>query len=352
MEALSNFFAETNWFLVFFFAILCYSVTLIRVVNERERGIIIFLGKIIKKVESGPCIVPPLGRLTKVTKNAIKVDFGTLNPEDIEKINRADPSISWYIMEESVRINWGDLESTNLSEKEKGIYLNDPFSKRLTTDPHLYFIFKVHDLQKLVEVAGGMDEAIERIKDTCISALQDMAGKTFVAKAIKEIDSISDKIKKEVEWLVGDPNAEPKPGKKDNDSWGVDVKEVRIKDLGTSHAVNIAISERSSEIAKADGRKKAKILDTDGEVYHTRGNASADRFRDEQLSIGQAALIKKRAKAASEKNGELIVKTDALVEAVKNGNVTILPLDNSLLTSAFALKDIFSGKDKIGRKIK
>jgi regulator of protease activity HflC (stomatin/prohibitin superfamily) len=340
---------QINWWIVVLFIAICYIATILKIVSEKEMGIRILWGYIFPKpLKSGLHLIPWPMRITKVTKNAIKVDFGTLDVADTERANQANASQSWFIMQEPIRINWGDIQSSdNLSAEDRKQYENDPLAKRLTTDPHIYFIFKVLDLKNLVEVAGGLNEAMDRIKDTCITSLQEEAGKTFVAKAIKEIDSLSNKILKEVEWLVGDPDATERPGKTRNDSWGVDIKEVRVKDLGTSHAINIAISSRSAKVAEAAGDATATVLTADGDAYATKKNASANKFKSREEGKGVASAIQARAKAASEPGGDLVIKCDTLKEGLAHGKATILPLDLSILSAATSIK---VAVDAVGKK--
>lgn len=347
-----------NWWIVAIVAIICFAIASIKTVSEREMALWIILGYILMPFKSGPHFVPWPSRLEKAPKTSIKVDFGTLDKEEVERINMANASQSWYVFAEPMRINWGDIESSGLSEIEMKQYENDPLAKRLTTDPHLYFIFKVHDLRKLVEVAGGLNEAMDRIRDTCFTALQEEAGKTFLAKAVKEIDQLSEKILREVEWLVGDPDATSRAGRKPNESWGVDVKEVRIKALGTSHAVNTAVSSRSAKAAEAAGDAIATTLRAGAEEVRLtkegKGRAAAKTVEAEAEQVrltkegeGRAAAITARAKAVSEEGGELVVKLDALETGLEHGKTVILPADLSILTAATSVKAVL---DELGKK--
>lgn len=344
-----NLFANVNWWIVAVAVVICYIVSSIKIVSEQERAVLVFMGRILKAVESGPHIVLwPLFWLRRAPKNAIKVDFGTLDDQnDISRAAQSDTSISWFVLRGPVRISWGDLDSSGLPDNERKQYVNDPYAKRLTTDPHLYFIFRVHDVCSLVEEAGGLEEAMDRIRDTCVTALSEEAGKTFVAKAIKEIDSLSDKIRDEVEWLVGDPNAKTRPGKNPNRSWGVDVLEVRIKDIGTSHAVNTAVSERSATVAKAAGEAMATELKANAEEIRLTKVGKGEAAAIEAKGAATAGAITARAEAVSSPGGQLIAQLDALKEGIEKGNVTILPADLTLLTTATSLK---AAIDALGKK--
>ena len=351
-----------GWLIIATTIVICYVVSSIKTISEHEQGYVIFLGKIKRPLESGPHLVFWPSRIRRAPKNAIKVDFGTLDQSgDLERANKSETSDTWYVMKEPIRINWGDITSstsTDLTEIERKKYENDPMAKRLTTDPHLYFIFKVIDLKSLIEEAEDLGPAMERIKDTCITVLQEEAGKTFLAKAIKEVGLLSEKIRKEVEWLVGDPGAPKRRGKR-NPSWGVDILEVRIKDLGTSHAVNKAISARSAKVAEAAGDATATVLKSASEkiklTQEGEGRAAAIKAEGigkasaiEAEGAATASAIAARAEAVSKPGGELIARLDALQTGLKHGKTVILPADLSLLTTATSVKAVLDtiGKEK------
>ncbi len=360
-------------FVVLFVAAICIVVANVKVVSEKEIGLRTFLGRILGVLKSGPYLqFWPIVKIKTAPKTAIKVDFGTLDRSEIERANRASSSDSWYVFQEPIRINWGDITSTDgITDEEKKQYENDPLAKRLTTDPHLYYIFQISDFVKLTEVAGGLTEAMDRIKDTCITAMQERAGKTFLAKAIKEVDTLSEKILDEVEWLVGDPNAKPREEQTPNESWGVDVKEVRVTSLGTSHAVNIAVSARASKIAEAAGDATATVLRAGAEKVKLTeeglGRAAAETAEAESEMIrltkeglgkaaamtaegkAVAAAIAARAKAVSTPGGDIVAKLDALGKVAEGGNTIILPADLDILTAATSVKtvlDAVGGKEK------
>jgi regulator of protease activity HflC (stomatin/prohibitin superfamily) len=322
-------------------AVVCYFASSINVVSEKERALLIFWGRILKTLESGPHFVLwPFQRITRITKNAIKVDFGTLDDEDATRLSESDASQSWFVMKEPIRINWGDISSyVGLSDEERKQYENDPFAKRLTTDPHIYFVFRVCNLKNLIEEAGGLTEARDRIKDTCVTALSEEAGKTFVAKAIREVNTLSNKLRAKVEILVGAPGLTPPSP---NRSWGVDVLEVRIKDLGTPHRTNEAVADRSATVARAAGEASATLLRAASEkvrlTQEGEGRAAAAKIEGKAA----ASAIQARAKAMSKPGGEVIAKLDAL-KGLAGSKTIILPADLTLLTTATSIKTVLDG---------
>jgi len=330
----------------------------IKVIREQELALLVFFGVILKQWKSGPhYALAPFFYIRRETKNSIQVDFGTLDEKKIQEIQRAQrakSSQSWYVMTEPVRINWGDMRSLGLSEEEMEIYANDPYANTLTTDPHFYFRIRIVDLQKLVEEIGGLEEAIERIRVTCIRALSEQAGKTFVAKARNELDELSRIILARVEDLVGDPNPDDekrkKPGQRPNlrKSWGIDVEAAAIQDIGAPHAANTALAARAAAIAEADGEaiatertatatEKKLVREAAGRAEAVILEAGAEQQRLTKEGRGRAMALKAEAAATQKPGGELVLKTGAIKAVMtpdSKGKLVVVPAASGDLMGA------------------
>ena len=361
------------WIPALVFSVL-HWLTSFTIINEQEKGCLIFFGEIIRRLESGLHFTPLPFRVRLVTKNSIQVDFGTLDDESrIELANEAESSDTRFVFREPVRINFGDVKTSKLSDEEKKIFANDPEAKTLITDPHLYFRMKVSDLPQLILTCGSVEEAIDRIKDTCITALSEEAGKTFVAIAKTQLKEMNEKLKKRVEALVGDPDALKRAGiaraiknsgSKDyneddlfdvGDSWGIDIEEVNIKDLGTPKRTNEAAADRAKAIALADGEAIAAVRKAEGEKLAaiekadtTITTATAKGKETVLLAEGQAKAASLLINASNNETGRLILKLDALKEGLKHGKAVIVPMDMGAMTGVVGgLKealDAVSGK--------
>jgi regulator of protease activity HflC (stomatin/prohibitin superfamily) len=309
----------------------------------------IFLGKILdEEWRSGPHFALwPLFYVRRETKNSIQVHFGTVDENTRERADMSDDSDSWYVMIEPVRINWGDIKSSGLPEADQKIYANDPYANTITTDPHIYFIIRICNLKNLIERVGGLQEAIERIKDTCVGALTEMAGQTFVAEARKKMDELSLRIREKVEDLVGDPESIKRGKSKPVDSWGINVEEVRIKDIGAPHDANKALALRAATIAEADGKATATIRlaisthqqlkeEGEGKAEAIKAIAGAEQERLTKEGEGRAAALKAVAEAADTSAGKLVIQTDTLraVMTANGGKIVVVPTDLSGLTGA------------------
>ncbi len=335
-----------NWQIVGFVAITCHFAGSFRVVSAQEQAILILWGIILRRLGSGPKFAPWPMYIIRAPKTSIKVDFGTLSSDDAARIRQSADSITWYVMEEPIRINFGDINSTTsdqLSDDERKRFLNDPYSNRLTTDPHLYFIFRVNDLWRMWEEVGGVEEAIDRIKDTCVTALSEEAGQTFVARAVTQIKEMSKILLERVEDLVGDPEARLRArlaGTKEPRSWGVDILEGRIKDLGTPRRTNEATADRAASVARADGEATAAKLRAEGEKQRIISTSEGDKQRIINIGDGEAAAIAARGKALEDSPGaQLALRVDAFQAGLEKGRVVLMPADMSLMSGVLAAKE-------------
>ena len=179
-----------KWWVVVLVAMVCNLLGAIKVVSEREQAVSIFLGIILEPLKSGPHLIPWPMRLERATINSIKVDFGTLDDSLVEGSRKNDDA-ALYVMEEPIRINWGDIDCTdNITPEERKMYEDSQYAHEITTDPHLFFVMNIGNLIRLIRKAGSLENALKLIKDACVAALTEKAGGTFVAKARKEVGQL------------------------------------------------------------------------------------------------------------------------------------------------------------------
>ena len=339
-----------KWWIPAIVASVSHFITAIKVVDVNEMAVTKLFGYFLADLKSGLALVPWPVKLYKVTKGQIHVSFGTLeSQEDIELAQKSADSDQWFMMERPVRINWGDIFSTrNITPEDRKAFVNDPLAQRITTDPHQYLMMRVVNLRALIVEVGSLEAAIERIIATCITSLQNIAGKTYAAKATGEIDEISDLQKLAVETLVGDPYTDKKPGagvegKKSQPSWGLDILLVRVKDLGIPHRTNSGLVDRSEIIAKAQGNATATVLQGQSEGEKRERLAEARRVEllkegegngaaEAALGRGRAQAMTAMAEAVSKPGGELIVRTEAWKAGLEHGKAVIVPADMSIMS--------------------
>ncbi len=344
------------WWLIALTITLCHGIASVRTMSEKEKGVIILFGRILEgEVESGLFLAPWPMRVERVSKTGIKIDFGTLDETERTKFEKSVPSSSWFILEEPMHTNWGDIDSyigvevmgsdgtvslVKLTPEERASYATDPLAKRMTTDPHVFFIMKVHNFKQLIEEVGGFQEAVERIRDVCISVLSEYAGKTFVAKALTEIGELNRRLKERVEELIGDPEGKERliqKGLTPNPSWGIDVTDLIVKNLGVHHDTNKAMIKRTVDIAGADGDARATIRRSEGRrtelINEGQGAASAKTAMNtaeaDEISkkgVATAAALAARGRALDESAGaRAIIQTDAVIAGLQHGKAVFLP---------------------------
>ena len=159
-----------------------------------------------------------------------------------------------------------------------------------------------------------------------MAALQNMAGKTFVARALPKLEEMSIELKGKIEEFVVDPNT-PAYTTRPQDSWGLDVLLVHIKRIGTSKRVNVAIADKGVAIYKAQGERVR--LEEEG-----AGRAEAERI----LLFARKEGAQKLAELVGTPEGLLVLQLEALERGLKDGKAVILQMDLSMLASAITNK--------------
>lgn len=327
-----------KWWTITFTIVVCHFVASIKVIGPRENGVMILLGRIIgpskglRHIKSGARFAPWPIQIIRITKNEIVSHFGTAGDEETrKKAEMSSDSQSWYVDTEPIRINFGIPDATEAKE-----FLHDPLAERLTVDPHMYVTIEIFDPATYVEKVGhSVEEGLERIKATATRAMQEMAGRTFVAKAVKNIGEMNTQLLTEIEELVGDPDAPA--GTAVRDSWGVNVVEAGIKSLGLPKTINIALRDLASIVPKAERISRATSITADGEearlVKEGRGNASALLAKNEaeadgitKKGVATAAALAARGRALDESAGaRTIIQTDAVIAGLQHGKAVFLP---------------------------
>ena len=158
----------------------------------------------------------------------------------------------------------------------------------------------------------------------------------------------------------------------EEDSWGVNITEVRIKDLGTPKRTNEAAADRSKAIAEAEGLARATVIEAEadrqkqeqvalasafamttnaeatrisatkialGQANATRLAAGAEKDRDILVGTGKAAALTLMAKAVNEPGGKDVLKAQTLQKGFEYGKTVVTPLDQHFLTDIVALQE-------------
>lgn len=364
---------SVSWVMIAVAIAIAHGVGGLRTMSEQEKGVIILFGRILRSVDSGLYFAPWPMRVRKISKTGIKIDFGTIDPEERAKIERSGPSSSWFILEDPMHTEWGDIESyidektgKGLTPAEKAVYDNNPLAKQITTDPHVFFIMKVWDFPRLISEVGGFEEAVDRIRDICHGVLSEKAGKSFAALAQSQIGEINLSMKKRVEELIGDPEGNARlvaEGKPEMPPWGIDVTNVVLKKLGIHHDTNTAAVKRSADILQADGEARATIRKSvarkteltnegEGQAASQMATNAAEADRIKRTGDAENEVFDKRAKIAGKKGGRVIIAAESVEAGLKHGKTVIVPADftGGLVSSLLAGKEAWDGATAAPKK--
>ncbi len=345
-----------KWWVPAFAFSAAHFFSAIKVIQPNERAVSIILGRFVSVLESGPHLVPWPIYLFKTIKGQVALYFGTYDPT----VDEADDAKVRIVKKQPVRINWGEISSAvDLTDAERKTYDDDPLSLGHTTDPQFFVLWRYRDLKAFYVEVGTADEAAKRIIVACESATQDMAGRTILSKARGEIDKISQQLRAGVERLVGDKDAKWEPGERQVASWGIDILQVRVKDLGIPHGTNTALVERGATIAKSQGEAKKTrnlaeadkdkaIALSEGEATRIRNVGAAEKDRLINEGEGRAAAMAALAKVADTPGGQLIVRTEAWKAGLEHGKAVIVPAEMSLMTGLLSAQAALkAGEEKL-----
>ena len=320
-----------KWWVVALVASICHFIASIRTVGEQEMGALVFLGKVLGPLSSGPVFAPFPLRIRLITKNVIQLEFGTREGAEDKKAAERDVST---IYGEPFRVTFGT--SARMSKEEKALYKGDPLIDRLTFDPHVVMRFQIKDFVVFINEIGDLTEAMEQIREAAKGAIQAYAGTHTPAQMIEQIDTVNVLLTERVEILIGEkPNA-----KGERIFWGIDFRSASITSPGLPKRVNESMADRG----KAAFAAEAVAATAEGERQKREREGAGTAKTREFLLLAEAVGTKALAEAIKEDEGKLIVKLQAIERAIKDGKVTILPIDQSLITAALAVKESLIAK--------
>ncbi|OHB15390.1 MAG: hypothetical protein A2431_03865 [Candidatus Zambryskibacteria bacterium RIFOXYC1_FULL_39_10] len=356
-----------KWWLVALAISICHIYLSAEDINERQLGAMFTLGQPAGDLESGPYFAFwPFCYIRKETKNVVQLEIGVLTPEEKKKAAGLENSASVFLLEDPFYLNWGDLQSADYKDildesgkivvksvaeqkKEEGArFKNNPLAKPLVTATHLTIRFEIWSLTHLIQKAGSLLEANELIQKAAIAALISYAGKSFVARAIADMESVDAWLKTTIENFVADPGSE-RYKEEPSRSWGVNIRKTQITRMGTAKRISEAQADQGVEIYKAQAEKFKLTETAAGRAEATKLQADADliRLKKEGKGTAEAAMlllfarrkgITELAKIAKKPEGQLILQLEALERALAQGKAVIVPMELSKIVGALGSK--------------
>lgn len=285
-------------FIVVAFALILIAATGFRVVRPFERGLIEFLGRYEKTVESGlRWVMPFVKRLTKVDMREQVVD---VPPQEV-------------ITKDNVVV---------------------------TVDAVIYF--EATDPVKLKYNVANFSLAVTKLAQT---NLRNVVGDLDLDTALTSRDIINAKLRQ----ILDDAT----------DKWGTRVVRVEIQRIEPPADVTEAMhrqmkaerdrravvteaeGEKTARVLKAEGLKASAIIEAEGQAEAIKRVADADRYQKETVAEGEAKAIERVYQAIHTGNPtpDLIsIKYLEALQAVANGQATkiFLPMDSTVAMGALA----------------
>ncbi len=332
-----------------------HLVVSIMLINERELGAMFFLGRPLGDLnESGPYFAFwPFVYIRKATRNIVQIEIGVLTPEEKQKAKALEGSASLFLFEDPLHVNWSNLKSADYKDDvqkkmEAEKYKDDPLAKSLVTETHVTVRFEIFSLTAVIRKAGSLEEAIELIQRATIAALISYAGKSFVARAISNMEDVDNWLKNRVEEFVADPGSEAfkkDPGK----SWGVNIRKTQITRIGTAKRISEAQADQGKTIYNAQAEKFRLVETAQGQSEATKLQALADRIKFSQEGAGKAEAekfllfarqegLQKLAQLANTTEGQIVLQLEALEKGLEFGKTVIIPAELSSLVGVLSKK--------------
>ncbi len=349
---------ESNWL-----PLACIAVTLHVLISFKrvvigEIGVRLQLERNKGKVGPGLYYVfALLNRIETVTENVIQTEVGSHLTDTLgkaivdDKINntfldRAPfrvtfPSIDALLLAKGTIGNIPDALRIGLPEVQKyGKSKNDPLHQAITCEPRLILSYRIEDAGKFISTLGDIETLSRNIANVAKGTIQELTGVMTAGMMNAHKDIVCAIIRYRIEQLIGEPNSQ-QGLTNPNPNLGVNLISVSIKDPGFPKDVNKEMAhaveagyKKAAIVTASEGTRQSTINISEGDkkkkINEGAGNASAKQAD----MLAEAAGIKAKIAALGDSPmGELIVKTEAAVEASQGKGGVILPMDLSIIGS-------------------
>lgn len=315
-----------------FVGIAVYALTSLRIVSSNEIAAIRLLGKAVGEAHAGLSFIPPvLCQLAIYSRETQVIEIGSpLEDDDGNAVEASQKREGVIVDNQPLRIT---MKGNPKAE--------DELDRPLTVDPRIQLQFVIRDVIVFDQQKRSIPRAANELVDVVKSSLQKLFGNKSPRMVLEEISSgtITMGIQNELEWLIGEPQAEPPVGETEKNRkqyWGIDVRSVGVTTLGLPRTVNIALRDaRKGEIEA--GKEKIKRT-KEGE-----GDAAARVA----LLEAEATGLAKKADVAKTKEGQFVLKLEATQQMLKNTEKVIITPSDGLMNSVMSM---FQGLKATGKE--
>lgn len=304
-----------NWGWAIFFAQISLTLLSIGIVGVGEQGAIVFLGRPVKNVKSGPVLVPwPLCWIRKETVNLINEEI----PDDPEKIYRGDEPTApkgYYL---PIRVTFAAPENSDPK---------DPLNARLTLEVPAFFSYLIYDVGQFVQTIGSQEKVKKQAQDIVAGLVAEEFTKITPKKAFADLGKYSRMFRNRLEKIVKEQE------------WGIKIINAMIKQPQGTHELNRKISGA----VEAGFQKQADITAGEGEREKRRLLGEGDGLAEKAVLDGRTAGLKKM-------KDELNISAEVIIGAETARAITSNPGQKTVIVEGF--KDLIGVATGIGKTLK
>jgi len=326
---------------------LLYTAFSVPIVPAGKRAALLFLGKPIRNLGSGPAVVPFLV-FSKVEFSSEAIQFEiphdpkireryrSKNHQDKEsvalRIPTGSPESAMFLAlpmpdlltpsEEEAWKEQGKTKEKRFDKAKASVEKDpaDPLHVRYTLEPVGIVRFSIEDPMSFVENVGDADKAKIQMAEVFAATIQEEFRHLTPALITALLHDLNESVQLQLEFLTGEKKRRDRPSEK---PWGVNTEFAKISSVGFTETVNRALADRADLVTRAvtakDVAKKAK----DTKILEGQGLGGYDKARLTGLGEGEQALLKKRAaglqkltEMAESDAGKLVVQLDAMQRTV------------------------------------
>lgn len=250
-----------NTGLVLLALIVAYLIFSFGIIDADEVGLLKFLGKPIKHLNSG-LYVAPAGFFSVDRETGTK--FQDELPADAEHIfHNEDVQIVPSGMFPPIRIKFGGPLPEELEDQALWPLLkDDPYNYAMVVEVTPVVAWRITDMVVFRQRLGTPENCRKNLTDKCIAIFGDEFAKMTPAKATLKLRETSQNLENILAEEV-------------KDGWGIKIVDAYIKPLGFSHALNISVVG----VKIADQNGKAAVIKTEAEAKSILVTAAAEQKR-------------------------------------------------------------------------
>ena len=178
-----------------------------KIVLAEEQALVLFFGRPIEELESGPHIVPwIICSLRKETKHTLQIQIPG-EPEEIDKSGNDKDGLMKGKKVLPIRVTTGSYETAKANPEFAGdpsLNRNDPLNERMTVEVTALVRFAIKSLTHFIQNIGNLDEARRQLRDTVESVLKAELAKRTPALIIAHWDDINKEILRKLNILIKD----------------------------------------------------------------------------------------------------------------------------------------------------